>query len=140
MKRSFLLISIFLFVLTGVANAGTTPSLLLALPDASAPPPISEPSPEEESTVQAELDWRSLAMRDEHGLIPTGALYAANVFRRQQLLNLLPVPIPGIGSFFKVAGDRARSRIYRRRRGPHAVRKTSEAVRGRYSLIRTTLR
>lgn len=67
---------------------------LFRQPNASAPPPIPQPS-QPEAPLDQELAWRSLAMRDEHGRIPVGAIYLANLFRRQQLLNLPPVPPVG---------------------------------------------
>src|SRR5260370_38857655 len=66
---------------------------LFRQPNASAPAPIQPSEPE--APLDQELAWRSIAMRDEHGVIPIGAIYLANVFRRQQLLNLIPVPLPG---------------------------------------------
>ena len=71
---------------------------LFRQPDASAPPPIPPPSDESEAPLAAELAWRSLAMRDENGLIPVGAIYLANLFRRQQLLNLIPVGGLAVGA------------------------------------------
>lgn len=64
---------------------------LFRQPDASAPPPIPPTPAEPEAPLEEELRWRALAMRDEHGVIPVGAIYLANLFRRQQLLNLVPV-------------------------------------------------
>lgn len=66
--------------------------VLFVHPNASAPAPIPLPSLEGETALFDELEWRSTAMRDETGVIPVGAAYLANLFRRQQLL-LPAVPI-----------------------------------------------
>jgi hypothetical protein len=68
---------------------------LFRQPDASAPPPIPEPP---EPPLDEELEWRAAAMRNEQGVIPLGAIYTANVFRRQQLLTLVPLQGTGLNT------------------------------------------
>ena len=68
---------------------------LFQQPNASSPAPVPKPDPgkeEAEAALEDALEWRSLAMLDEKGLIPAGAVYRANLFRKQQLLNMVAIP------------------------------------------------
>lgn len=66
-------------------------SLLFIQPNASEA--IPPPEGDEESPLLEELAWRAIAMRDETGIIPIGAVYRANVFRRQQLLQPIKIGV-----------------------------------------------
>jgi hypothetical protein len=86
----FLVLSLFAVPMNAASMRRVT-RFLFRQPDATTPPPIVAPS-EPESPLDQGLDWRTIAMRDENGVIPVGAAYLANVFRRQQLSTIV-VPV-----------------------------------------------
>jgi photosystem II stability/assembly factor-like uncharacterized protein len=99
MRRILSFLPLLLCFLATSAYADSTQTrFLFRQPDASSSPPISSPPAEAATALDKKLAWRSLAMRDENGRIPVGALYLANLFRRQQLLHLRGVGAVGVSA------------------------------------------
>jgi len=82
-RVSFLCMALFFTAGAGMAQQVDYLRVLLRrpIPWTLNSPEAGEPGPE----IGESLEWRAMTMRDEHGEIPTGARYQANLERRQNL-------------------------------------------------------